>query len=190
MMRAAWLLLLLAALLLGAEALRDNDGMPGPPPSAPSAAAPPPPRRAATGEDAGLQAAVLARPLFSPSRRPLAEGAIAPPTGQTEPESAAAPRLAGIVVSAASRTAIFVRPEDGRSVTLSEGGRIGEETVLRIEPGQVTLEGPAGRRVARTSIDTAAPPPPPEPPPAAANTVTRSGTSRRGVVVPLQTPEE
>lgn len=165
MKRAAWLLLSLATVLLGAFAFDTGDGAPPPPTSASTAATALPPHPAQAPEDGSRVAVIMARPLFSPTRRPALADTTTPQAGPSAPAATAPPRLAGIIVSATSRAAIFVRGDDGGSLVLSEGGHIGEETVLRIEPGVVTLEGPGGRRAVRTSIDTALPPVQPPAPP-------------------------
>lgn len=107
--------------------------------------------------------AALARPLFSADRRPkqaTAQAAAAPARGT------ALPRMTAILVDGAARTAIFAGA-NGKPAVVSEGGQIGGFTVQRIEPQQVTMLGPDGKRVVRTSFDPN--PPAPEslmPPPA------------------------
>ncbi|MCX7383321.1 MAG: hypothetical protein NT133_18335 [Alphaproteobacteria bacterium] len=194
MIRAAWFALLLVAAVLGFTALRpEEDGGGAPATGSSMVANAPAAQRGPIVADPELVAGINARPLFNPSRRPLALGTPAV-ADISEPPAALPPRLAGIVVSATSKTAIFVRAEDGRSLTLGEGGRIGDDTVLRIEPGAVTLEGPAGRRVLRTMIDTATPPPAasaePPAPAVATPSIPRMGAARRGPTPPLQPVEE
>ena len=99
----------------------------------------------ATGERV---ATILARPLFSPDRRPPASIAGDPSSGGAEP-----PRLAGILVQRAERRAIFAGVEEGRPLVLREGDRLGPFTVQEITPAQVTVLGPAGPRVLRPSFD-------------------------------------
>jgi hypothetical protein len=119
-------------------------------------------------------ATILARPLFSPDRRPPTEAAPMP-AAVASPEDDTPPRLTGVLVSAQGRTAIFADPAGGKPIVLEEGGRLGRFTVQTIEAGQVTLAGPAGVAVLRPAFaaggaagETAStvPTPPASPPPA------------------------
>ncbi len=118
-------------------------------------------------------ARVLARPLFTETRRPAA------PT--TEPKEAAAvlPRLAGVIVGRSERMAIFAPVSGGRSLVVAEGGRIGDFVLRLIAPGEVTVTGADGTRLLRPSFDAnpvvLARSPPTEPPtdPAAATAAAR-----------------
>lgn len=101
---------------------------------------------------------LLARPLFSPGRRPPANAGGATLAGL--------PRLTGVLVAPSGRHAIFAG-----GVVLAEGARIGRYRVRRIEAGQVTLSGPDGPHVVRpqfaalaTSATAPAPRAPPAPP--------------------------
>lgn len=95
---------------------------------------------------------LLDRPLFSATRRP------APPSAPPAPAPAAlAPRLTGIVVDRGDRHAIFAAGD--RPVVATEGGRVGPFTVRRIEARQVTITGPAGTQILRTSFDSHPPAP-------------------------------
>ena len=89
---------------------------------------------------AGRVTAVLARPLFSPGRRPAAQAA-AGPAG-----TAALPRMSAVIVTPEGRRAIFASGADS-FVVVSEGGRVGAYDVRSIEVGRVTLAGPDGTRV-------------------------------------------
>lgn len=138
MSRTAWLLGLLAATLVAALAAELFEGadpdaeLPAAPPAPPAVAAPP----AAEAADAaaiglaGLVQTILARPLFSPTRRP--------PAHASAPADKSLPRLAGVIVTPAGRRAIFA-PAAGRPVVVPEGGSIGRYVVRSIAPGQVTL---------------------------------------------------
>lgn len=110
------------------------------------------PTRAAQ-EDAGQSTAsveaILARPLFSADRRPKQA---APAQAAAPAAPAALPRMSGIMVNGASRAAIFAGA-NGKPAVIAEGGRIGPFTVQSIEPQQVTITGPGGKRVVRTSFD-------------------------------------
>lgn len=105
-------------------------------------------RAAVAGDVDGWVAKALARPLFSPDRRPAAAGATSGGAGQ------AWPRLTGTLVSGAGRGAIFAGP---RPIVVREGGRLDGFTVQLIEPGRVTVRGPDGVRVLRPTFDPAAP---------------------------------
>ncbi len=85
-------------------------------------------------------ATIIERPLFSPTRRPSATAA--GPAGKPVAEEAA-PRLAGVLVSAAGRGAIFARSGD-KPILAREGDRVGPYLVRSIAAGQVTVVGPHG----------------------------------------------
>ena len=114
-------------------------------------------------------ASILARPLFSPGRRPLAPDVVA----EAAPAAAVLPRLAGVLVTAAGKSAIFAA--EPRATVVQEGGKLGRFTVRSIEPGQVVVAGPDGLRTVQPSFDlsrAARVPPPPQlgltaPPPGA-----------------------
>jgi len=83
----------------------------------------------------------LARPLFTPSRKP----AISPeipgiPAGDV-------PRLSGIIFGPDLRRAIF-ETEGGKPLSLAEGDQVGAYTVHQIEATRVILSGPAGLQAA------------------------------------------
>jgi hypothetical protein len=151
-MVAPALLILAAAALGGTIALElgrrlpDSDRMvpataPLPAPAAPASAP------VAEADDAGRRVAeVLARPLFSPGRRPAAQAA------GTGAATAALPRMTGVIVTPAGRRAIFANGA-GKAVVVMEGGRIGAYDVQSIEAGRVTLAGPDGKRVVAPAFD-------------------------------------
>ena len=85
-------------------------------------------------------ATVLARPLFSPDRRPAMEATAAATTGLP-----GLPRLAGIMVGPFGRSAIFAG--DRKPIVVQEGARIDAYTVKAIDAAQVRLLGPDGMRV-------------------------------------------
>lgn len=100
-------------------------------------------------------AMILARPVFSPTRRPKTDAAA--------PAEAAAPitslpRMTAILVNGKLRSAIF--DGAGKPTVLGEGGHLGPFTIQSIEPQQVTIVGPDGKRVVRTSFSNAPPPAP------------------------------
>ncbi len=103
---------------------------------------------AADADNAGRRVVeVLARPLFSPGRRPAAQAAAAPPAAV-----APLPRMTGVIVTPAGRRAIFVNGA-GKPTVVTEGERIGAYAVQSIEAGRVTLAGPDGQRVVATAFD-------------------------------------
>jgi hypothetical protein len=78
---------------------------------------------------------IVARPLFSSSRRPAV----------SEPSSL--PRLAGTMVSPARKRALFAgNSESAPYSLLAEGDQFGNWTVQAIAAGTVTLTGPTGER--------------------------------------------
>jgi hypothetical protein len=91
---------------------------------------------------------ILARPLFTPGRRPPSQ-----PHAEPAPTTKAAlPRLAGVLVSPAGKAAIFAGG-DTKPVVVHEGGRLGAYTVQSIEPGRVTLLGPGGTVVLQPTFE-------------------------------------
>jgi hypothetical protein len=89
--------------------------------------------------------AILARPLFAPSRRPPAPAAATDPAAIAEP-----PRLTGVIVAPSTRRAIFAATK-GRATVVSEGGSIGGYLVKSIDPSGAVLSGPMGEHVLRTT---------------------------------------
>jgi len=151
-MVAPVLLILAAAALGGTIALefgrRLPDGDLMVPATAPlPAPVAPPLTPAGEADDAGRRVAeVLARPLFSPGRRPAAQAAAG--TAAAAP----LPRMTGVIVTPAGRRAIFVNGA-GKPTVVTEGERIGVYAVQSIEAGRVTLAGPDGQRVVATAFD-------------------------------------
>jgi len=78
---------------------------------------------------------ILSRPLFTPSRRPPSVA------GGTD----GLPRLAGVIIGPASRTAIFATGKSGVTV-VAERARAGVYEVHTIEPDEVVVSGPEGER--------------------------------------------
>jgi hypothetical protein len=88
---------------------------------------------------------VLARPLFSISRRP--------PRVETSAGSTAAPdqaRLSGILIGRFGKSAIFAPDGGGKPLVLGEGAAINESTIRSILPNQVIL---ASGAVLKPSFD-------------------------------------
>lgn len=84
----------------------------------------------------------LARPLFSPDRRPAPDAAGAGLSGP--------PRLTGIMITPGGRSAIFAAGE--RQLVVQLGGAIGAFTVQEIAEQQVLLSGPGGPLMLRPSF--------------------------------------
>jgi hypothetical protein len=102
---------------------------------------------------------VLARPLFSPDRRP------APVTANASGSTARGlPRLTGILVGPFGRSAIFAA-DGAKPIVVQEGGHLAAYTVKSIEAAQVQLSGPNGAQVLHPSFDAASPSPSPTAPP-------------------------
>ncbi|MBV8573651.1 MAG: hypothetical protein JOZ58_01240 [Acetobacteraceae bacterium] len=91
-------------------------------------------------------ATILARPVFSPLRRPPASAGA---KGNGPPELG---RLTGVLIANSEKRAIFAS-ENGKPVVAEEGARIGAYEVRSIEPGQVTVLGPEGIRVLEPVYD-------------------------------------
>lgn len=94
-------------------------------------------------EDA--QRVVLARPVFSPQRRP-------PSVAVAGPQQ---PRLSGIIVGPHGRRAIFAGAGDARGVVVDVGGQAGAWHVLAIDDHSVRVSGPDGPRTLHPSRDKA-----------------------------------
>jgi hypothetical protein len=149
-MRATLAVLLVAAAGLAATlawelgAFAPRDALIAPRPRAAAATAPP---EAAPDHTREWIAAILARPVFSPDRRPAADIASTP--GVRLPE--ALPRLSGVLVGPFGRSAIFA--VDGRKpLVVDEGGRIDAWTVGTIEADTVQVSGPGGARTLHPSF--------------------------------------
>lgn len=92
--------------------------------------------------------AILARPLFTQSRR-----APAAPAAPVEKVAAVeTPRLTGVILSPSGGRAIFTLHE-GKPVVVADGGRIGDDVVKSITSDTVFLTGPTGRRTLRITPD-------------------------------------
>jgi hypothetical protein len=106
-------------------------------------------------------AAILARPLFSPSRRPPQSN-----TGKVADDGGLADsRLAGIVIGAGRRFAIFA-PEGAKALTVTEGETVSGWRVESISAREVALSGPEGTKTLQPKFDpNLAPPAEPAAPP-------------------------
>ncbi len=93
-----------------------------------------------SGKPAGeLLATILARPLFSPTRRPPRADEAAAPAAQL-----GGARLTGIVTGPGQRLAIFVE-EGAKPRELAEGDSVNGWRIEAITPYEVSLAGPGGR---------------------------------------------
>ncbi len=90
---------------------------------------------------------VLARPLFSPDRRPAADMDNIAAAGLP-----GLPRLTGILVGPFGRSAIFAST-GSKPIVLGEGGRIDAYTVRSIDAAQVQLDGPNGVQRLQPAFD-------------------------------------
>ncbi len=124
------------------------------------AGSPPRAEQRARAED--LIATILARPLFSSTRRP-APAEAADRTGDAELSDT---RLAGILTEPGHRLAIFV-PTGAKPIMVTEGDSIAGWRIDSITPLAVSLTGPDGVKTLQPKIDPnlAPPPPPPQPTP-------------------------
>lgn len=140
-----WLLAALLALGLAAELAwpSGNIASPATMPALPQATG-----GAIPGEPAADYApAMLARPLFAADRRPEAGNAAPGPLASVRPEP---PRLAGILLTATGRSAIFATAAaGGHGAVVKEGGSVGPWRVEAIHAGDVLLTGPEGPRTVR-----------------------------------------
>ena len=92
------------------------------------------------------EAAVLARPLFSVSRRPAATK-----TG-TNAETDDLPRLSGVMITGVQKHAIF--EGDGKPRVTGVGDQLGNYRILAIMPSAVKVEGPHGTELVSLTFDS------------------------------------
>ena len=146
--------LLVLASLVALEAIGRPDDQPAATPAAlPTLAAPHAPATR-PGTTAELQT-ILARPLFSPDRRPPPAAATAPVAAGAPPP--ALPRLAGILLDGNQRSVIFAAAAGMRPLVVTEGGEVNGFRVQSIEDGQVTVIGPDGPRILHPTFDPTPP---------------------------------
>ncbi len=141
---------MVAATLVGVIRLELRGG----PPNELRAPMPPPSQQqtrvsvsASRNQDDQNVSTILARPLFSPTRRAPAS---APAPKDALPEL---PRLTGVIVTPAGNCAIFAGTGDRKSVVIGEAARIGQYVVRSIEVNAVTVSGPGGQRVLHPAFD-------------------------------------
>ena len=102
-----------------------------------------------------LSATILARPLFSNTRRPAPRGG----DNATADSGLADTRLTGIVVVPGHRIAIFA-PLGAKALVVSEGETVSGWRVERINPREVSLSGPSGTKTLQPKFDPNLTPPP------------------------------
>ena len=133
-----------------------------------------------------LLAVVLARPLFSSTRRPPQNAANDGPSADLGDT-----RLTGIVTEPGRRIAIFA-VNGARPLRLTEGEAVSGWRIESITPREVSLTGPGGTKTLEPKVDSSLSPGPsppavnpaarlPTPPPA-------TGTPRPGVPPTIPTP--
>lgn len=153
MKRALTVLLLAGSVGLGAWIARDlsKDPEPGGQPAPGEARKLPAPASLPTSDGGQRRqdevAMILARPVFSPSRRPKEDG---PGPAPAAAPVTSLPRMSAILINGRTRSAIF--DSNGKPTVLGEGGKLGPFTIQSIEPQQVTVIGPEGKRVVRTAF--------------------------------------
>jgi len=131
---------------------------------------------------------ILDRPLFSATRQPATRGG----PDQAANFDLADLRLTGIVVEPGRHLAIFA-VVGAKPMVRSEGETMNDWLVESITPGEVVLNGPAGRMALQPKVDenlarpSTTPPRPgqPQPPAAAAPTAGQAGAI---LPVPPRTP--
>jgi hypothetical protein len=96
---------------------------------------------------AAESAAIVARPLFEPSRRP--------PATATGAGAAAFPRLAGIIITPQSREAIFAAAGSPKPIVVRVGSRLNGVLIKSIDDGVVVVVDAQGARTIRPSFDLA-----------------------------------
>ena len=92
---------------------------------------------------------ILARPLFSPDRRPVEVGV------------RGLPRLTGIMLAGSQQVAIFAAASGDHPIVAQVGAHVGAYEVQSIADTGVTVVGPEGVTMIRPSFDVARTPGPP-----------------------------
>ena len=104
-----------------------------------------------------LVASVLARPLFSPNRRPEETA-----SGRDAGPDLADARLTGIVTLPPLKIAIFA-VKGAKPLVLSEGESVSGWRIERITPAEISLSGPSGSQTLKPKEDPALVRTPPRP---------------------------
>ena len=105
-----------------------------------------------------LLATVLARPLFSSTRRPPQDA----PSGAADSDLSDA-RLTGIVTTPGRRIAIFAVSGD-KPLKVAEGDAVSGWRIENITPREVSLSGPSGTKTLQPKLDPSLASPPGQPP--------------------------
>src|SRR5690242_16241419 len=106
-----------------------------------------------------LLTTILARPLFSSSRRPPQSAA----AGASADSDLADTRLAGILTEPGRRIAIFAVSGD-KPLKVAEGDAVSGWRVESITPREVSVSGPTGSKTLQPKLDPNLAPPPGQPP--------------------------
>ena len=111
------------------------------------------PRRLAAPQPLAHYAAIVERPLFSPSRRP------APGSSTTvSPSADTHYRLVGVIASGARKKALIV--DGARRVEVGEGEALDSWTVKKIGQNNVELTSPTGEAILKLKPSMMEPPKP------------------------------
>ena len=155
---------LVLSVVIGLELVPGTSRMVPKPAASPAAAKDPPPNalRQADVDRDDLVDTLLARPLFSPTRRPdraavAAEDGVRPTVDL--------PRLSGILISGDRRQAMFQAEGDDKPTVLEEGGEVAGWQVQKISDFTVVMSGPGGPRTVKPEFDPNAKPGEPAMPP-------------------------
>ena len=144
-----------------------------------------------------LLTTILARPLFSSSRRPPQSAA----AGASADSDLADTRLAGILTEPGRRIAIFAVSGD-KPLRVAEGDAVSGWRIESITPREVSLSGPTGTKTLQPKLDPNLAPPPNQPaaakpagrlpaPPGATRPGTpaaAAGVVQPGLAVPINNP--
>jgi general secretion pathway protein N len=106
-----------------------------------------------------LLTVILARPLFSSTRRPAQTAS----PGANDSDLADT-RLTGIVTEPGRRIAIFAVSGD-KPLRVAEGDAVSGWRIESITPREVSLSGPTGTKTMQPKLDRNLAPPPAQPPP-------------------------
>jgi hypothetical protein len=124
-------------------------------------------------------AIALAKPLFSPTRRPPQSTQ----AGAAEDNDLADTRLAGIVTTPARRLAIFAVKGD-KPLKRVEGDEVSGWRIESITPREVSLSGPSGTKTLQPKFDPNLVPPAVKPPPGGARLPNAPGAAMPQAPVP------
>jgi general secretion pathway protein N len=150
--RLVLLLLVGACLLFGAILFAelapgtDEDAVVARATAGPDAASPTTRPQSARPEE--LITAILARPLFSSTRRPPQDAS----SGPSADSDLADARLTGIVTTPSRRIAIFAISSD-KPLKVAEGDDVSGWRIESITPREVSLSGPSGTKTLQPKLD-------------------------------------